>query len=240
VTAELPSLVEQQAYWDDRWTRQSSPNEYQLQRGETILGILRSIPLRHPEILDLGCGTGWFTARLAEATSGRVTGIDLSETAIASARRSHPGVEFRAANILEIPLPAGHYDVVISQEVLPHVEDPPGYLDLIARILKPSGYLIITSANRFVMERWDHGGPDPDSHLKLYPTRRQFTRMLRRRFRVLRTTNVISVGDRGILRLANSARLNQAMTRLVPQRYVDRFREWAGLGYTLIALAQKP
>jgi len=232
----LPSLADQRRYWDERWDRQRLPNEYQQRRGETVLAILQSLRLRNPEILDLGCGTGWFTA--AASRFGRTTGIDLSETAIAVARAAYPNVTFVAGNVYEMALPAAYFDVVVSQEVVAHVEDPSAYLAIIARILKPDGYLIITTANRLVMERWDIG-PDPDAHIKLYPNRRELARMLRGRFRVLGIRSIIPVGDRGILRLVNSYKLNRALGFVIPPRSLERFKEWAGFGYTLVALGRR-
>jgi ubiquinone/menaquinone biosynthesis C-methylase UbiE len=50
------------------------------------------------EIIDLGCGTGRFSAALAQAFSARVTGIDPSEKMLAEARRKAPrDVVFRKA-----------------------------------------------------------------------------------------------------------------------------------------------
>lgn len=233
-----PSLAEQREYWDERWTRQRSPNAFQRRRADTILAILTSLRLRDPEILDFGCGTGWFTAELSRF--GRPMGIDLSEVAITQAQAAYPEVPFLAVNLFQTSLAAGRFDVVVSQEVLAHVGDPDAYLGIIARMLKPGGYLIITTANRFVMERWDHGGPDPDAHIKLYPSRRGFQRMLRGRFRLLRATSIIPLGDRGILRLVNSRQLNRALGWVIPPRVIERLKEWAGLGYTLVALGQKP
>src|SRR5256712_3465285 len=233
----LPSLEEQRRYWDERWQRERLPNDYQKRRGATVLALLKSLHLADPEILDLGCGTGWFTEELSHF--GQARGIDLSQTAIAQAKATYPHVRFIAANLFEMSFPAEQFDVVVSQEVLAHVEDPDRYVDIIARILKPNGHLIITTANRLVMERWDPGGPDPDAHIKLYPNRREFRGMLRRRFRVLRSTSIIPVGDRGNLRLVNSYKLNTALGWLIPPRYLQHLKEWAGCGYTLVALAQK-
>ena len=234
----LPSLDAQRGYWNERWDRQRLPNSYQRRRGDTVLMILKSLRLTNPRILDFGCGTGWFTEELSHL--GRATGIDLSETAIAVAQAAYPNVAFVAGNIYDTTFPAGHFDVVVSQEVVAHVEDPAAYLDRIARMLQPGGYLIITTANRLVMERWDHGGPNPDAHITFYPNRREFQRMLRRGFRVLRTTSIMPVGDRGFLRFVNSYKLNTALGWVIAPRYLERVKEWAGLGYTLIALARKP
>jgi len=63
--------------------------------------------------------------------------------------------------------------------------------------------------------------------------------MLRQRFRVLRMTSIMPIGDRGFFRLVNSYKLNTALGWVIPPRYLERVKEWAGLGYTLIALAQK-
>jgi SAM-dependent methyltransferase len=233
----LPSLGEQRRFWDQRWDQQRLPRYYQKRRGETILAILRSLRLANPEILDFGCGTGWFADQLSH--HGRATGIDLSETAIAHARAAYPNVRFIAGNVYENTFPDASFDAVVSQEVVAHVENPMAYLDIIARVLKPHGYLIITTANRLVMERWDHGAPDPDAHIKLYPNRREFKRMLSGRFQVLRTTSIMPIGDRGFFRLVNSHKLNAALGWVIAPRSLERVKEWAGFGYTLVALAQK-
>jgi SAM-dependent methyltransferase len=233
----LPSLGEQRRFWDQRWDHQRLPNYYQMRRGETILAILRSLRLANPAIIDFGCGTGWFADQLSH--HGRATGIDLSESAIAHARAAYPNVRFIAGSVYETTFPDASFDAVVSQEVVAHVENPMAYLDIIARVLKPHGYLIITTANRLVMERWDHGAPDPDAHIKLYPNRREFKRMLSGRFQVLRTTSIMPIGDRGFFRLVNSPKLNAALGWVIPPRSLERVKEWAGFGYTLVALARK-
>lgn len=238
-TPSLPSLAEQRGYWDERWDREREPGYFQTRRSETVLAILKTLRLHDPEILDFGCGTGWFTERLSH--HGRAVGIDLSPAAIAMAQATYPNVPFIAGNLYEITFPAERFDVVVSQEVVAHVEDPDAYLGIIARILKPNGYLIITAANRVVMDRWLNPGRDPYAHIKFYPTRGEFKRMLRRRFRVLRTGSIMPlVGDTGFLRVVNSCKLNRALGWVIPPRYLERLKEWAGLGYTLVALAQKP
>src|SRR2546427_3278580 len=235
-TEPLPSLTEQRDYWDERWDRQREPNSFQIRRGDTVLAIVKKLGLDDPAILDFGCGTGWFTERLCHV--GRATGIDLSPAAIAIAQATYPHVPFIAGNLYDTTFPAEHFDLVVSQEVVPHVEDPAAYLDIIARVLKPNGYLIITAANRFVIQRWDYG-PDPDAHIKFYPSRGEFRAMLRRRFGVLRTTSAIPIGNRGILRLVNSYKVNKALGWVISPRHLERLKEWAGFGYTLVALAQK-
>ena len=52
------------------------------------------------EVLELGCGTGMFTAQLSEYDY-KVSGIDLSPSMIKIAKRRHPGIEFKTADMME-------------------------------------------------------------------------------------------------------------------------------------------
>jgi 2-polyprenyl-3-methyl-5-hydroxy-6-metoxy-1,4-benzoquinol methylase len=235
-TANCPSLADQEQYWNARWDQTRTPNQLMARRGDTLLNILRSLPLQNPKILDLGCGTGWFTGKLAQL--GEATGIDLSETAIAIAKSQFPHVKFMATNLFEHPLPAKHFDVIVSQEVIAHVQDQVGYVERIAATLKPHGYLVITTANKFMVERvsWPQ---QPPSHIEKWFTLRLFKRLLNSHFRVLKTMTIMPVGDRGIYSIINSRKLNIVLGWMIANHRLEAFKEWAGLGYTLIAVAQK-
>lgn len=235
-TPDIPSISEQQRYWDARWDRNRKPNGWQLRRGETILNFLRTLHLDTPVILDLGCASGWFTEKLSQI--GQATGIDLSETAITLAKSQFPGITFIAGNIFELPIPQNHFDLVVAQEVIAHVEDQIAFLERIAYTLKPGGFLIATAANKIVMDRVDFG-PDPKEHIKQWLYMRTLKRLLLPQFKVLRATTVIPMGNRGFLRLINSYKINAALGLLIPRRYLENLKERAGLGYSLIVLAQK-
>ena len=82
-TKVMPTLNEQKKYWDQRWEKEKTPNQWQIKQVEAIIPLIKKIPNRDLNILDLGCGTGWMTDMVKEF--GHVRGIDLSETAIATA-----------------------------------------------------------------------------------------------------------------------------------------------------------
>lgn len=231
-----PTLAEQQRYWDHRWQGTEAPNAWSRRRGDAILAWLRSLPLDRPKILDLGCGTGWFTAQLAQY--GEATGVDLSEAAIAAARERYPQVGFLAGDLFQLSLPPASFEVVVSQEVIAHVADQPGYIEGAARLLKPGGYLLVTTANRFIMERVDWP-PQPLGHIEQWLSMKELQRLLRPRFRILRATSILPMGHRGLLRVLNSHKLNAVFSRLISPAHLDALKGWAGLGYTLIVLAQK-
>lgn len=232
----VPSLPEQQRYWDQRWNRTPEPNAWQLRRADTIMELLKSAPLNQPRILDIGCASGWFTARLAGI--GEATGIDLSPEAIAQARTRYPNIDFEAGNIFEMNLPPAHYDLVVAQEVVAHVPDQARFVEIIAATLKPGGHLVISAANRIVMERADFG-PDPKEHIKRFLSLGDLERLARPRFVVLRGTSVIPLGDRGFLRVVNSTRLNRLLGWFIRRERLESWKERAGLGYSVIVLAQK-
>jgi 2-polyprenyl-3-methyl-5-hydroxy-6-metoxy-1,4-benzoquinol methylase len=234
-----PDLNEQQRFWNTWNATMRDPknlNSWSLKRGETILDLVRSLAIADPQILDFGCGTGWLTGRLAEF--GETTGIDLAEQVIETARSRTPHVKFIAGDIFETPLPSAYYDVVVSQEVIAHIPDQAGYLDRAAEVLKSRSYLIITTPNKFVMDRSDWPAQPPE-HIEHWLTMAHLKRLLHKHFKILRTTTVVPLGNRGILRFMNSYKINAAMRLLVSQDDLDRFKGWIGCGYNLVALAQK-
>jgi 2-polyprenyl-3-methyl-5-hydroxy-6-metoxy-1,4-benzoquinol methylase len=232
---EAPTFPAQREYWDARWGRTPTPGPWSVRRGQVILSWLRALDLKEPRILDYGCGTGWFTAELARL--GAAVGVDLSARAIEEARRRYPGPTFTAANLFDLDLAERHFDVIVSQEVIAHVVDPEEYVHRITRMLKPRGVLVLTTANKIVMDRLTHP-PDSPAHIKRWLSWRQIRRLLSSRYRILQRTTIIPRGDRGFLRIANSAKLNRGLDRLLGHERVERLKERAGWGYTLLVLAR--
>lgn len=235
-TLDFPSLQEQKQYWDARWDRTKMPNDWALRRAEEILDLLHAVPCKDGNILDLGCGTGWFAEKLSRL--GRVTGIDLSEGAIAAAKVRYPDIQFTAGNLFDMTLATETFDLVVCQEVIAHVPDQQRLLNRIADVMKPGGYLAITTVNKFVIDRVNCG-PDPREHIKQWLTMKDFKQLLSHHFRVLRTTTVLPMGDRGILRLLNASKIEALCNHLFGVKRIERLKERAGFGYTMVALAQK-
>lgn len=232
----LPSVDEQKQYWDDRWDKTRTPNDWAIRRGQTIFSFLSSLGLNQPKILDIGCGTGWFTAELAKI--GIATGIDLSEAAIEFARSQYPDLTFISCDLYEHSFSNETFDVVVAQEVIPHVQDQDMFLDLIRTILKPGGYLVLTMVNKFVIKRadLDHG---PSSHIINWLSRKEIKRRLQPGFQILQSTTILPMGNKGVLRIVNSYKLNRALKYIGSKEKIDSIKERAGLGYTRIIIARK-
>lgn len=96
-------------------------------------------------VLDVGSGVGGPARFVAAAYGCPVVGIDLSESFVEAARyltecTGQSGqVSFQAANALELPFEAGHFDVVLLQHVAMNIADRALLYREIRRVLTPGG-----------------------------------------------------------------------------------------------------
>ena len=94
-------------------------------------------------VLELGSGTGYGAAELAQAGL-RVVAVD-RVAPLAAARAS--GVRFVRADVNALPLRAASFDRVVSFQVIEHLEDPSLYLGAMARLVRADGEAIVTTPN---------------------------------------------------------------------------------------------
>jgi ubiquinone/menaquinone biosynthesis C-methylase UbiE len=99
------------------------------------------------QVLNVGCGIGVGPAYIARKHGCRVVGVDISEKMIEwsrlRAREEHVEVkvEFRTADVLDLPFEAGCFDAAIVESVLAFVEDKPRALRECIRVTKPGGFV---------------------------------------------------------------------------------------------------
>ena len=106
------------------------------------------------ETIDIGCGGGILTESMA-LRGARVTGVDLSEKALAVARlhllESGAQVEYLKIAAESIAAErAERYDVVTCMEMLEHVPDPASTVRACAQLAKPGGTVFFSTINRNV------------------------------------------------------------------------------------------
>lgn len=107
--------------------------------GESLLSVLAPQP--GERILDVGCGTGELTAKIAEA-GAIVTGIDASASMIDAAKVKFPSAAFRVMDAAAMTLDA-EFDAVFSNAALHWVKRAGEAADGMARALKPGGRLVL-------------------------------------------------------------------------------------------------
>ena len=91
-------------------------------------------------ILDVGCGTGHLTARIAESGAD-VLGIDASESMVGQARSNYPHLRFEVLDALEMNL-GPEFDAVFSNAVLHWITEPDVAASGILNALKPGGRFV--------------------------------------------------------------------------------------------------
>lgn len=99
------------------------------------------------QVLDYGCGSGYGSAILASKAKA-VTGVDLSDEAIAYAREHHAGQALEFRSLAEYQPRQGFYDLITSFQVIEHVKDLDAYLQTIHHQLAPGGLALISTPNR--------------------------------------------------------------------------------------------
>lgn len=101
-------------------------------------------------VLDVACGEGYGTALLARHAA-HVTGVDVSEQAIAHARAAYAAlanVAFARASCTRLPLADASVDVAVSFETLEHIAEQERFVDELARVLRPDGVLLLSCPNK--------------------------------------------------------------------------------------------
>jgi SAM-dependent methyltransferase len=162
-------------------------------------------------VLDLGCGSGYGTASLAQG-SAPVAGLD--RVAPDAANRLARGHFVRADLDLAIPFARRSFELVVSFQVIEHLEDPTHYIEAIAELLRPDGVALLTTPNRITSD-----GVNP-YHVHEYVAD-ELAERLRPRFGAVELRGVGATGPVRSALETRSRRIRRIM-RLDPLRLRER------------------
>jgi len=96
-------------------------------------------------LLDVGCAAGLFLD-VARDRGWEVEGVEISEHA-ASVARDRRGVDVIVGDVMEVDLPARHFDAITMLDVLEHVVEPGRLLDRTRELIRPDGALMLVLPN---------------------------------------------------------------------------------------------
>ncbi len=114
------------------------------------------IRLKPARILDIGCGTGYFTGLLRERFKrAHMIAVDIADSMIEAAKRKHTRrlpwqakMQFVTADALSLPFPDTSFDLVCSNLTLQWVVHPRKMLSEMRRILAPGGLMLLSTFGR--------------------------------------------------------------------------------------------
>ncbi|MEV7972708.1 class I SAM-dependent methyltransferase [Cellulomonas sp. NPDC089187] len=149
-------------------TERITVGEYQSSEADYLIYVLHAATyafarsyVEGKRVLDFGCGTGYGTAELAKLAT-EVVGVDIAAEAVDYAT-THYGRDNLAFHRIgpvqtdDLPFDADSFDVVVSFQVIEHVDDVERYLHEIKRVLRPGGQFLCVT---------------PDRRLRLFPGQR--------------------------------------------------------------------
>ncbi len=142
--------------WGEGWLSPGGPEE--------LARLVAGVDFTGKSVLDIGSGAGGVDCLLVEAHGARhVTGIDVEDTVIASARRhiAAHGLSQRIDLVKvapgSLPFPPESFDIVFSKDSIVHIPDKHALMREVHRVLKPGG--------QFVASDWligHEGEPSPE------------------------------------------------------------------------------
>jgi ubiquinone/menaquinone biosynthesis C-methylase UbiE len=101
--------------------------------------------------LDIACGEGYGSDILKKAGASEVYGADLDNKIIADARVKYPDINFIVSEATRTPFEKDFFDIIISFETWHHLDKFEDFVPEMARILKPSGLLILSVPNEKII-----------------------------------------------------------------------------------------
>lgn len=135
------------------------------------------------KVLDAACGEGYGSDLLAR-TAAHVTGVDVSESAIRHARQRYENaaqgrLQFSQSDVTGLPFDDDSFDAIVSFETLEHLDSQKQMLAEFRRVLKPHGWLLISTPDRTEYNR--HAAEPNPWHVRELE-KDDFTSLLETRF----------------------------------------------------------
>ena len=143
------AVFDKEAIHYDQWYKSKLGNF--VDKVETELAFFLFKPTSGMKILDVGCGTGNFSIKLAEMGC-KVVGIDVSEEMLNKARKKAKDkgldIEFYKMDVYNMDFSEESFDGVFSMAAFEFIKDPQKAYDEMYRVLKKNGNLLIGTINR--------------------------------------------------------------------------------------------
>ena len=128
--------------------------------GEVEFALLRRLlrPAPAESLIDIGCGTGYFTRRFSIDAGLRVTGVDIDRDSLGFARSRSPGIAFVAADACRLPFAQDAFDLAAAVTSLCFVADERSAVREMVRVTRRRFALGLLNRHSLLYLRKGRGG----------------------------------------------------------------------------------
>jgi len=150
------AIQQQKAHYEDTWRQGLAAGKEQRGNLRLSLQFLEMEELISPEhrVLEIGCGIGSVVAALNEKGIDAI-GTDISAAAVEYGRQKYPGIRIEAHPAERLPYDDASFDVVLSFDLFEHIDQTDAHLAEVTRLLKPGGYYLFQTPNKYVNTVWE-------------------------------------------------------------------------------------
>jgi 2-polyprenyl-3-methyl-5-hydroxy-6-metoxy-1,4-benzoquinol methylase len=138
----------------DIWAKKINNSETNKRIKVIFNELLSKKDINNKKFLEVGCGLGYFSNK-AYKLGANVTGIDIGPKLVSINKKLTPRGKFFVSSASKLPFKDQTFDVVLSTEVIEHVENQKTALREMSRVLKSGGILVITTPNRVFKPLFD-------------------------------------------------------------------------------------
>jgi SAM-dependent methyltransferase len=133
--------------WEDRYRGKDYEAAVYRDRQSAAVGLVSRFVPSNSIILEFGCGTGELSQQL-QGLGYRMICTDLAHRMTQHTRANTGNQKVLVSDIQQPPFKDQSFDAIVLIGVISYVQDPTSVLEILRRLLKPNGHLIISSANR--------------------------------------------------------------------------------------------
>lgn len=146
------------SFWEGIYERRDLPSSIYQERKEVVLAMIGDLTLpRDSHVLEVGCGAGITAVSLAErylveALDALPDMLDLTRQRGDSAGVGHR-LQTKLGDANDLPYDDGTFDLTLAIGVLPWVRNISRALEELVRVLRPGGFLVVSTDNSWALQR---------------------------------------------------------------------------------------